>query len=229
MTIGCIIQARMDSTRLPGKVMKKIDKNHTLLQFQIEQLKNCKKIDKIVIATTTESEDGTICQHIIELGLDVFRGKSDDVLDRYYNCAKKFNFSIIIRITSDNPLIDPYLVDNIISEFKKESFDYVSNIICRTFPHGTETEIFTFDALEKSWKESDNQYDREHVTPYMYNNPKIFKIHNVENKIDLSELKWTVDTNSDLDKVKKIVSKIKKRPIKTEDITKIYSQINNVN
>jgi len=226
--IGCIIQARMGSTRLPGKVMKKIDDDNTLLRFQISQLNNCKKIDKIIIATTTKSEDDVIYDHSRKLGLEVYRGKSDDVLDRYYNCAKKFKLPIIVRITSDNPLIDPNIINEIISKFMMNSVDYVSNVIHRTYPYGTEVEIFTFEALEKAWKESKNKYDREHVTPYIYKNPKIFKIHNVENNTDLSELKWTVDTKTDYEKVKKIVSLIKKRPIEIQDIIKIYSKLDDI-
>lgn len=224
--VGCIIQARMGSTRLPGKVMKKIDDKHTLLQFQIEQLENCKKIEKIVIATTTKKEDSIICEHVLEQGLDVFRGKSEDVLDRYYHCAKKFNFPIIVRITSDNPLIDPYLVEKVISKFEQESCDYISNVILRTFPYGTEVEIFTFEALEKTWKESKKQQDREHVTSYIYKNPNKFNIQNFSNNEDLSHFKWTVDTENDFKKVKKIVSLIKKRPIEIQDIIMKYSQLN---
>ena len=133
--IDCIIQARMGSTRLPGKVMMKVDKTNTILSYLISQLKNSKKIDKIIIATTDLQEDEIIVNHAKILKIDVFRGNSVDVLDRYYQCAKKFSSKIIVRITADNPLIDPNIVDDVINQFLKNLSDYITNANPRTYPY----------------------------------------------------------------------------------------------
>ena len=132
--IGCIIQARMGSTRLPGKTMKKINGDIPMLKFQLEQLESSKYIKKIVIATTTMGSDNLIVNFCEENNLDYFRGQSKDVLDRYYQCAKKFNFSVIVRITSDNPLIDPEIVDEVINKFVNLKCDYMSTEHPRTYP-----------------------------------------------------------------------------------------------
>ena len=215
--VGCIIQARMGSSRLPGKVMKFVDKDVPLIHFLLNQLENSKKIEKIVVATTTLEQDDQISNYVTNLGFDCFRGSSDDVLARYYDCSQKFSFSNIVRITSDNPLIDPTLVDDIIKKFKKNNFDYVANCIERTFPYGTETEIFSSSALEIAIKNANLPDEREHVTPYFKSNPQ-FRIFNVNNVDDVSHLRWTVDTQNDLDFVKIIISKFKKRPILMNDI-----------
>ena len=181
MTFGIIVQARMGSSRLPGKSMKLLDKNPTIYHV-ITQLRNCKQVKNIIVATTDSKEDDIIEEFVKKMDISCYRGNSLDVLDRFYKCAKKYSLSHIIRITADNPLIDPNLVDNAITEYEKNDFDYVTNCLKRTFPHGTEVEIFSFKSLEKSWLNAKKQYEREHVTPYIYNNPKSFKILNIENK-----------------------------------------------
>ena len=138
------MQARMGSSRLPGKVMMKPDGKHPIVYHVIKQLQNCKFIDKIVIATTNLPEDDVLTNFLKSMNVLVFRGSPNDVLDRYYQCAKKFSFSNIVRITSDNPLIDPTIVDLVISKFMEGSFDYVTNSFPRTFPQGTEPLTQTF-------------------------------------------------------------------------------------
>ena len=147
-----------------------------------------------------------------------------DVLDRYYQCAKLHNLTIVIRITADNPLIDPNIVEKVLTEFKSHSYDYVSNAFVRSFPYGTETEIFSFDALEKAWNNAKNDNEREHVTLYLYNNPKKFKIYNVKNQNDLSSFRWTVDQIEDFILVQNIISKIYKRPILMGDILSLLTK-----
>jgi spore coat polysaccharide biosynthesis protein SpsF (cytidylyltransferase family) len=222
--IGCIIQARMGSTRLPGKVMLKLDKENPALYYVLKQLQSSKLLEKLVVATTILDEDDAIDDYAKFMGVDVFRGDANDVLDRYFQCAKKFLFSTIVRITSDNPLIDPTIVDDMIKKFTSNSYDYLTNSRVRTFPYGTEVEIFTFKALEKAWKNAKKPSEREHVTPYFYNNPDQFKIFNVENSTNTSNLRWTIDRQNDLILVKSIVSKIKKRPILMTDILELFSQ-----
>jgi len=224
--IGCIIQARTGSTRLPGKTMKKINEIDTVLSFGINQVKSSKTIDKIVIATTDLPEDDLIFDYMNKLNIPCFRGKSKDVLDRYYQCAKKFGFSIIVRITSDCPLVDPLIIDDVVSYFlKNNEFDYVSNVHpITTFPDGTDVEVFTFKALEKSWEEAKKPSEREHVTPYIYHSKK-FHLGNIKNSKDLSNLRWTVDHKEDLDLIKEIVRKISKRPILMSDILDLFSKL----
>ncbi len=216
--IGCIIQARMNSTRLPGKVMMNVDDSNPLLYYVISQLRNSKFIEKMVIATTTNKDDDIIFNYTKNQNVDCFRGNEFDVLDRYYQCAKKYSFSTIVRIPADKPLIDPLIMDKMIEIFNSNSFDYVANFLPLTFPSGTEVEIFSFHALEIAWKKAKLPSEREHVTPYFYNNKNKFKIFNYENKINLSNLRYAVDRNEDLKLVKLLISRIKKRPILLEDI-----------
>ncbi len=218
LLIGAILQARMSSSRLPVKVMKVLDGKNPLIYYVIEQMKNCKKVDKVIVATSDNKEDDVIEKFVSNLGIDCFRGKLNDVLDRYYKCAKKFKLSTIVRITCDNPLIDPSIVDNLVSIFEETDNDLVVNIKERTFPHGTEVEIFSFDALEKAWKSAKLPSEKEHVTPFFYNNSEKFKILNIKNERNLSHLRWTVDRDDDFDLVSKLVVIIKKRPILMSDI-----------
>lgn len=219
--IGCIIQARMGSSRLPNKVLMKLNNENPQLYFVINQLQNCKFIGKIVVATTTLHEDNEIVEFLKKCNIEYFRGSSTNVLERYYQCAKNFSFDIIIRITADNPLIDPNIVDLAIEKFISNSFDYLTNARKRTFPYGTEVEVFTFSALEKVYKNSTKDFELEHVTPYFYNNPEQFKIYDLINSKDLSSFRWTVDEINDLKLVKILISKIQKRPILMNDIIKI--------
>ena len=222
--IGCIVQARMGSSRLPGKTLLKIDDKHTMLEFGINQLASSNLLDKIIIATTNLKSDDVIENFVKNMNVDVFRGKSNDVLDRYFQCAKHFSIDTIVRITGDNPLVDPMIIDNLIQKFTLNSYDYLSNAHVRTFPYGTEVEIFSFESLEQAWKNAILPSEREHVTPYFYNNSNLFNIHNEKQSNDISNLRWTVDREDDLFLVKSIVSKIIKRPILLDDILNLFSK-----
>lgn len=224
MVVGCIIQARMGSTRLPGKVLMNLDAKNPVLFYVINQIQNCKLIDEMVIATTTLGEDDKIDEYAKKMGITCFRGSTKDVLDRYYQCAKKFSFSKIVRITADCPLIDPTLVDQVVGKFKSEICDYATNFIPRTFPQGTDTEVFSFTALEKAWKNAKKPSEREHVTPFIYNNKDKFRISTIIYSKNISNLKWTIDRLEDLKLVKAIISKIHKRPILMNDILKLISK-----
>lgn len=224
MRIGCIIQARMGSTRLSGKVMMNIDNKNPLLYYVITQLQHCKLLDKIIVATTTLKEDDVIADYVKHMGIDCFRGSPQNVLDRYYQCAKKFLICLIVRITADNPLIDPTIVDMAIEKFNSDSYDYATNTIPRTFPYGTEVEVFSIKSLKKIWNEAKKPSEREHVTPYFYNNPSKFNILNIKYSQNISYLRWTVDRYNDLKLVRLITSKIKKRPILMTDIISLLSK-----
>lgn len=214
----------MGSIRLPGKVLMNLDEHNTILDFVINQTKHCNNIKKIIIATTSLKEDDVIETFAQNKNITCFRGNSLDVLDRYYQCAKLYSLSIIVRITADNPLIDPTVIDKVISEFQSSSCDYASNAVLRSFPYGTETEVFSFSALEKAWVGAKQDTEREHVTPYFYINPTKFKIHHVQNQKNLSTFRWTVDQIEDFVLVQKIVSKINKNPILMNDVMQLLTK-----
>jgi spore coat polysaccharide biosynthesis protein SpsF (cytidylyltransferase family) len=222
--IGCIIQARTGSTRLPGKIMQKIDSVDVVLNYVINQVKFSKKIEKIIVATTDLTEDNKICENLSLQKIEFFRGSSEDVLDRYYQCAKKFSIDNIVRITSDNPLIDPNIIDLVINEYKNNKCDYASNTLHRTFPYGTEVEVFSFKSLEKAWKNAKKPSEREHVTPFIYNPENEFILINTKHQEDLSYLRYTIDKIEDLKLVREIIKNISTRPIVIQDIIKLYKQ-----
>jgi len=222
---GCIIQARMGSTRLPGKAMKKLNDKIPMLKFQLSQLKLSKNIDRIIIATTTKENDNLIVDFCKQNNLEYFRGSSSDVLDIYYQCAKKSKFSIIVRITSDNPLIDPEIVDNVISEYLNSDCDYISTEQpTQTYPLGFAVEIFNFESLEKTWKEAKLPSEREHVTPYIYKNIDLFKQKTHSYHQNFSHLRCTVDTDEDFQLVENIIEKINKRPIQLIDVLELFEK-----
>ena len=226
--ITCIIQARMGSTRLPGKTMEKITKDKRVIDFVVEQLKFSKIIEKIIVAIPDSIEDDVTYNHLLSKKIQTYRGSLKNVLDRYYQCAKNISSSVIVRVTADCPLIDPEIVDKVITKFIKNKFDYVSNTHPRTFPYGTETEVFSFNALEKAWNETRNDFDREHVTPYFYKNPNKFSIGNVIQEKNQSNYRWTIDYNEDLELVKYIANNIIKKPILTNDIINLIIKNPNI-
>ena len=159
----------MGSTRFPGKILEIVDDTNPSLQYTINQLKESKFLQKIVIAKTKNSEDDQIVRFAEKSGIDIFRGDSDNVLSRYYECAKFLSFGSILRVTSDCILIDSLIVDKGASLFLENDYDYVTNTSPRTFPDGNETEFFSFSALELAYKNAILPSEREHVTPYFYN------------------------------------------------------------
>jgi len=216
--IGCIVQARMGSSRLPGKTLMKLTDELSTLDFVINQISSSTKIDKIIVATTSLKEDDIIENTCKKLQIEFYRGNSLDVLDRYYNCAKQFHFDHIVRITADCPLIDPEIIDETITKYTAEGFDYVSNTLERTFPIGTDVEIFSFSVLEKTWQNAKLPSEREHVTPFIRNNKSNIKLGNLKNSKNLSHIRITLDHTEDLELIKKIIFHINKRPILLNDI-----------
>ncbi|MDO8442844.1 MAG: glycosyltransferase family protein [bacterium] len=219
-----IIQARMGSTRLPGKVLKKIG-GKTLLEILIERVGRADSIDKIVIATTDKAEDKKIVDLAKKLGLDYFQGSENDVLDRYYQAAKKFKADIVIRITGDCPLMDSEVIDRVVGYYKQNSdkFDYVSNVHPPTFPDGMDVEVFPFITLENAWKNAKLPSEREHVTAYIANHPEIFRIGNIKYEYDASSVRspvrLTVDRQEDFEVVKRVLENFSdKKDFGLEDI-----------
>ncbi|WEA39920.1 glycosyltransferase family protein [Lysinibacillus fusiformis] len=207
MRIVAIIQARMGSTRLPGKILKKVN-GRPLLSYQLERLQQSNHINDLVIATTLNEKDDLIVEFCKKNNILWFRGSEKDVLARYYKTAKTFKADAIVRITSDCPIIDVQVVDKTIQYFVDNNYEYVSNTVDRTYPRGLDTEAFTFEALEKAYKEAVMERDREHVTSYFYTNPDVFKISSVRNETDYSKYRWTVDTEEDFQLIKNIIEKL---------------------
>jgi spore coat polysaccharide biosynthesis protein SpsF len=211
--IAIIIQARMGSTRLPKKVLADIE-GHPMLWHVIERAKNAKKADKVIVATTDLPEDKEIIKIAESCGVESYAGSENDVLDRYYMASKKIDADIIVRITGDCPFIDPEIIDKTIEYFKQNEFDYVSighiasNNRASNYPDGLDTEVFSFSALEKAHKEAKMFSEKEHVTPYIWKNPQIFKIATLDSNKDYSQMRWTVDEERDLKFVKEVYKKL---------------------
>ncbi len=209
MRLVAIIQARMGSTRLPGKVLKDIH-GRTMLARVVRRSMRSALIDKVVVATTRNKVDDVIVTECESLGVSSFRGSEEDVLDRYYEAAKTFSADIVVRITSDCPLIDPEIIDRIVHVFLDRSPDYASNTIESTYPRGLDVEVFTYGALESAWREASEDFQHVHVTPYIYQHPDRFKILSVTCDENCSNYRWTVDTKEDLDLIRAIYAKIDK-------------------
>ena len=199
----CIIQARIGSTRLPGKVLLDLE-GKNVLERVIERVIKSKFISDVIVATTTAREDQKIVRLCSAIGIKSYCGSENDVLDRYFQAARLSEASQIVRVTSDCPLIDPGIVDKVIKTHLSSGADYTSNTIVETFPDGEDVEIFTFNALKKAWDGAKALSDREHVTPFIRKNPKLFKLVNVENSIDLSGKRWTLDEKNDYKLIKTI-------------------------
>lgn len=205
MTVVAIIQARMGSTRFPGKVLAEIN-NQALLEILIARVKRSKLIDKIVVATTSEVDDDVLCDWLSMKGIEYFRGSERDVLDRFWHCAKLFKADLVVRITADDPLKDPDIIDEIVGLLQSsDSIDYVSNTLKPSYPEGLDVEAFRFRALAKANAEALLDSEREHVTPFIWKNSKKFNLHNVEMSPDLSAWRWTVDKPEDLDFIKSLL------------------------
>jgi spore coat polysaccharide biosynthesis protein SpsF len=196
-----IIQARMGSTRLPGKVLMDI-MGKPVLWHIVNRLKRSQRIDKIIVATGAGSSDDVIESFCDANSLNIFRGSESDVLERFYNAALHFNAQTIVRITGDCPLIDPDIVDKVVAGYGNGEYDYYS--LAGKFPDGLDCEVFSFAALKKAFNNSKLPSEREHVTPYIYNNPEKFKIGGLHLFDNHHHLRWTVDEPSDYQLVKKI-------------------------
>jgi len=197
MRIVAIIQARMRSTRLPGKVLKDLE-GKTVLARVLARTRRASTIGELVVATSDGRADDVIVAECQRSQAKVFRGDEDDVLDRYYRAAQSFQADVVVRITSDCPLIDPEVVDKTVQKFLHASPDYASNTLERTYPRGLDTEVVSMAALECAWREAAEPYQRAHVMPYVYQHPERFKLLAVKGENDYSDLRWTLDTEEDL-------------------------------
>jgi spore coat polysaccharide biosynthesis protein SpsF len=205
MKVGAIIQARLGSTRLPGKVLKQV-LGKTLLEYQIERVQRAKLIDEIIVATTTSEKDQSIVDLCRTHSIPYYRGSEDDVLSRYYEAATEFSLDTIIRLTSDCPLIDPEIIDQTIELFMRNEFDYTANIVKRTFPRGLDVEVFSKATLKKLHETAQKQEHKEHVTTFIFDHLDDFKIGSLEDSKDYSQLRWTVDTAEDFLLIERILT-----------------------
>ena len=232
MKVILITQARVGSTRLPNKVLKKI-KGKTLLEIHIERIKKSKLIDKIIIATTTETNDNIICDIAKKNSVFYFKGSENDVLDRFYQAVKNYKPNFIVRLTSDCPLIDPELIDTVIRNAINLNLDYYSNTLVECFPDGQDIEVIKFESLKKAWKNAKLKSEREHVTPYIRKNSsfcggKLFKSETYKFNKNYKDVRLTVDEENDLKVINLLINKIgiDKSWL---DYTKLYLKDNEIN
>ena len=197
MKIAAIVQARMGSTRLPGKVLMNME-GKTVLARVVGRLRRATRLDEIVVATTASVADDAIVQECHQLEVEYFRGSENDVLDRYCRAARVRAAGVVVRVTSDCPVIDPQLVDETVGIFQQKGADYASNVFPRSYPRGLDTEVFTIAALEQACRDAHAPYQREHVTPYFYEHPELFRLASLRGQLDYSQYRWTLDTAEDL-------------------------------
>lgn len=220
----CIIQARMGSTRLPGKVMKRLAGKEVLWHV-VNRVRQCADIDQIIVATTTLPRDDRIADYCATHEWRCYRGSESDVLDRYVGAATEMNAEEIIRVTSDCPLIEPNILSDLIRKFRSGNLDYLStNYPTRTFPVGTDCEIMSISALVKANAQATDRYDREHVTPYFYRNKDVFEVGGLKNRVDQSGIRLTLDTSDDLE----LITAIYNRFYKASEILRLEDAVNYV-
>jgi len=199
-----IIQARLNSTRLKEKVLLDLC-GKTVIEHIYERCKNCKGSGNVIIATSTNPDDDKLANFLKSKNIPYFRGSEKNVLDRFYSAAKKYNSEIIVRVCGDNPLIDYMLIDTLIQKLVESNLDYAAP---KNFPLGFGSEVFTFSALEKTYNRAKEKYQLEHVTPYIYENPEIFKIsYIVENDAFAINCRLTLDTENDYQLLKHLYDK----------------------
>ena len=206
-----IIQARMSSTRLPGKVLQDLA-GRPVLDRMVERVKLAKKVTETVVATTTDPLDQPIVDLCHQLKTPVFRGSLPDVLDRYYQCAVNYRADYVVRLTGDCPLIDPNLIDQVITALLDSPLDFTCNRLpppfSRTYPIGLDVEACTFQALENTWRNANAKHEREHVMPYLYEVPGRFRVKQLQNDVDYGGMRWTLDTPEDLELLREVIKRL---------------------
>ena len=207
-----VTQARVNSRRLPNKVMMSID-GETLLETHLNRLTKSLKADKVILATTFEKGAENLIEIGKKIGVEIFQGETDNVLSRFYNSVEKFNPEYIVRVTSDCPLIDPNLIDDLIEIAEIEKLDYVSNILIESYPDGQDIEVISYKALETCIGSVSLSSDKEHVTPYIKRNSTFFQgslfySKNIKSKVDYSKIRMTVDEMRDFDCIKVLIKKL---------------------
>lgn len=194
-----IVQARMGASRLPGKVLADLC-GQPMLQRLLDRVRAADGIDEIVVATTTQPPDDELVAWLRARGIAYFRGSEQDVLDRFYQCARQHAADVIVRVTADDPLKDPGLIAAAIRACtSSESIDYCSNSLVASYPEGLDIEVVRSRALERAHREATKLSDREHVTPYIWRHPQLFRLHSLQYERNLADWRWTVDKPADLE------------------------------
>lgn len=205
--VVAIIQARMGSSRLPGKVLRDIH-GKPMLAWVVERTRKASSVSEVMVATTSDPSDDMIEQVCRQMNVPCFRGNIYDVLDRYYQAAREAQAEVVVRITADCPLIDAGLIDMVVQRFLEEKVDFAANRLPppyqRTYPIGLDVEVVSFTALQRAWQEAREKHEREHVLPYLYESPGRFKTLMVDHETDLGSYRWTVDTFEDLEFIQKL-------------------------
>jgi spore coat polysaccharide biosynthesis protein SpsF len=223
MKIVAIIQARMGSTRLPGKVLLDLE-GSPLIQRVIDKVL-CSNVDEVVVATTISASDDKLVEWCKYNSISFFRGSENNVLKRYYECAKSYDADVVVRVTSDDPFKDPLVINKAIDMMIENQYDYVSNTIHPTFPEGVDIEVFTFNALKKCFNNAVLHSEKEHVTPYIWKNDNIFSLYNFTYEENLSSLRWTIDYKEDLEFSRAVYKYLKhKKCFLMEDVLSILKQ-----
>ncbi|HYG87180.1 MAG TPA: glycosyltransferase family protein [Azospirillum sp.] len=206
-----VIQARMTSTRLPGKVLM-IAAGRPMLAHQVERVRRSTELDGIVIATTTNATDDPVAEFARSAGVGVFRGSEEDVLGRVHGAAAGEGAELVVRLTGDCPLIDPEIIDRVVDRLRADPpIDYATSGMPRTWPLGLDAEAMTFTALSAAQREAVDPYDREHVTPFIYRQPERFRLASVRSMEDLGRHRWTLDEPADLDLIRRILDALYSR------------------
>ena len=207
MNVAAIIQARMASTRLPGKVLAEVG-GRSMLEQVCRRVARAETIGRVLVATTTEPADEAIVAECGRIGLECFRGSEADVLDRYCRAAEAAEADVVVRITSDCPLIDPGVIDEVAGRFLAERPDYASNTLTRTWPRGLDTEAIAATALARAGRQATEPHQRSHVTPYVYEHPEAFRLLEVRGPGDNGDARWTVDQPEDLRFVREVYRRL---------------------
>ncbi len=211
--VVAIVQARLSSQRLPGKVLAPLpsadDPGLTVLDWTVQRVRRARRVDNVVVATSTEDSDDALAEHCAERGIASHRGSLNDVLDRFWQAARAFDADVVVRVTADCPLVDPEVIDQVVAEHLLRGGDFTANRLpppaTRTFPIGLDVEVADASALGRAWREAGAQHEREHVMPYLYAVPGRFDVAVVDAPVDAGAVRWTVDTPADLQAVRELV------------------------
>jgi len=212
MIVG-VIQARMGSARLPGKILKKVN-GAALLGYQVERVRKSRLLDKIIVATSVLVKDDVVEKFCKTNNIEYFRGSENDVLSRYYECAQKYNADIVVRLTADCPLSDPKIIDDTIKFYMDTKVDYAANTVppeTSKYPDGFDVEVFSMKALKKAYEKANDSHDREHVTFYFWKYNNDFKMAQLYNSKNCSKYRLTVDYPEDFEVVEFVIKELKKR------------------
>lgn len=231
-----IVQARMSSSRLPGKVLKEIN-GKPMIAHVVERTRRAGSVNFVAVATTTDAADDAVERWCQESQTACYRGNMFDVLDRYYQAARLYAADIIVRVTADCPVIDPQVIDDTVAAFHAHNADFSANRLPppwgRTFPIGLDTEVCRFTALERAWKEAREDHEREHVMPYLYDTPGRFTVYQLNTMPDYGTLRWTVDTPEDLEFIRAVFALLQDKEnftwLDVLAVTQAHPELNTIN